>query len=97
MVAMVTNRGLSFQLCFCSEVQTQKIKKMKNWSQEKPGGLKSQKCKKTQVFSFLSFFHLFIIFVSFFYGFLKNHQILPSARHIFLIFWSEMLQNIRNP
>ena len=71
---------------------------MKNWSQEKPGGLKFQKCKKTQVFFiFLSFFHLFIIFLIIFLWFLENHQILPSARHIFLIVWSEMLQNIRNP
>jgi len=40
--------------------------KMKNWSQEKPGGLKSQKCKKTQVFSF--FYHFFIC-LSFLYHF----------------------------
>ena len=56
MVAMVTNRGLSFQLCFCSEVQTQKMKKMKNWSQEKPDELKSQKCKKHRAFFIYSLF-----------------------------------------
>ena len=53
-------------------------------------------------------YHLFIIsftfFLSFFYHFVfvflwlfEIHQILPSVHHIFLIFWSKMLQNTRNP
>ena len=72
-------------------------KKMKNWSQEKPGELKSQKCKKPRVFLISYHFFICLSFFIIFLWFVENHQILPSVRYIFLIFWSKMLQNIRNP
>ena len=73
------------------------FKKTKNRSREKPGEPKSKKCnKKNFHFLIFIFFTFFDHFVFVFLWLLVTHQLLRSVHHIFLIFWSKMLQNTRN-